>query len=655
MPKPKGVDKLGKKILVVDNHPVMLKFMANLLEKDGHQVLTAENGLDALDTLRSFVPDVIFIDLVMPNIDGKKLCQIIRKKPELKDVSLIILSAIAAEQELNFTEFGANAWIAKGPFNKMSEQIHAVMEQLPMTTSVALLGQIIGLEGASPRQITKELLSIKRHFEVIMERMSEGILEITPEGRIVYTNPSSTALIGIAEERLLASNFTDLFQEMDCQMIKDQLVTMQTQPKTMIKDFPVMINSKQILLNILPVINEKHKTFIIILNDVSERKRMEAQLIQAQKMEAIGTLAGGIAHDFNNLLMVIQGNISLMLLDIDPSHPHYEMLKNVENQVQSGSKLTGQLLGYARKGRYEIKPLYLSQLLEEISEAFGRTRKNITIHRELGQDLIPIEADQGQIEQVLMNLFVNAADAMAEGGDLFLKMSNITHEEIKGKIYDPKPGDYVLLTVADTGTGMDQKTLGRIFDPFFTTKELGRGTGLGLASVYGIIKGHGGYIDVESERGRGTTFKIFLPVSKKKVQETIKTPDLLMKGTETILLIDDEEMVLEVGEKFLKVMGYHVLTSRDGREAIEVCRKNREAIDLVVLDIVMPNMGGGEIFDRLKEINPNIKVLLSSGYSIDGEATKILERGCNGFIQKPFDVKQLSQTIRAILDKKRIE
>jgi len=655
LPKPKGVDKLGKKILVVDNHPVMLKFMTNLLEKDGHQVLTAENGLDALDTLRSFVPDVIFIDLVMPNIDGKKLCQIIRKKPELKDVSLIILSAIAAEQELNFTEFGANACIAKGPFNKMSEQIHAVMEQLPMTTSVALPGQIIGLEGASPRQITKELLSIKKHFEVIMERMSEGILEITPERRIVYTNPSSTALIGIAEERLLASNFTDLFQETDCQMIKDQLVTMQTQPKTMIKDFPVMINSKQILLNILPVISEKHKTFIIILNDVSERKRMEAQLLQAQKMEAIGTLAGGIAHDFNNLLMVIQGNISLMLLDIDPSHPHYEMLKNVENQVQSGSKLTGQLLGYARKGRYEIKPLYLNQLLEEISEAFGRTRKNITIHRELGQDLIPIEADQGQIEQVLMNLFVNAADAMAEGGDLFLKMSNITHEEIKGKIYDPKPGDYALLTVADTGIGIDQKTLGRIFDPFFTTKELGRGTGLGLASVYGIIKGHGGYIDVESERGRGTTFKIFLPISKKKVQETIKTPDLLMKGTETLLLVDDEGMVLGVGEKFLKVMGYHVLTSRDGREAIEVYRKNREAIDLVVLDIVMPNMGGGEIFDRLKEINPNIKVLLSSGYSIDGEATKILERGCNGFIQKPFDVKQLSQTIRAILDKKRIE
>jgi PAS domain S-box-containing protein len=649
------VDKLGKKILVVDNHPVMLKFMTNLLEKDGHQVLTAENGLDALDTLRNFVPDVIFIDLVMPNIDGRKLCQIIRKKPELKDVSLIILSAIAAEEELNFTEFGANACIAKGPFNKMSEQIHAVMEQLPMTTSVALPGQIIGLEGASPRQITKELLSIKRHFEVIMERMSEGILEITPEGRIVYTNPSSTALIGIAEEGLLASNFTGLFQETDCQMIKDHLVTMQTQPKTMIKDFPVMINSKQILLNILPVINEKHKTCIIILNDVSERKRMEAQLIQAQKMEAIGTLAGGIAHDFNNLLMVIQGNISLMLLDIDPSHPHYEMLKNVENQVQSGSKLTGQLLGYARKGRYEIKPLYLSQLLEEISEAFGRTRKNITIHRELGQDLIPIEADQGQIEQVLINLFVNAADAMAEGGDLFLKMSNITHEEIKGKIYDPKPGDYVLLTVADTGTGMDQKSLGRIFDPFFTTKELGRGTGLGLASVYGIIKGHGGYIDVESERGRGTTFKIFLPVSKKKVQETIKTPDLLMKGTETILLVDDEEMVLGVGEKFLKVMGYHVLTSRDGREAIEVYRKNWEAIDLVVLDIIMPNMGGGEIFDRVKEINPNIKVLLSSGYSIDGEATKILERGCNGFIQKPFDVKQLSQTIRAILDKKKIE
>jgi CheY-like chemotaxis protein len=376
---------------------------------------------------------------------------------------------------------------------------------------------------------------------------------------------------------------------------------------------------------------------------------MEAQFLQAQKMEAIGTLAGGIAHDFNNLLMVIQGNASLMLLNVDPLHPHHEMLLSIIRQVQSGSKLTNQLLGYARKGRYEVKFLQLNQLVEETSQAFGRTRKEIIIHQELSNDLFPIEGDLGQIEQVLMNLFVNAADAIDQGGDIFLKTINIPYGDIRGKLYNPKPGDYVLLTVRDTGVGMDQKTLDRIFEPFFTTKELGRGTGLGLASVYGIVKGHGGYIDVESEEGQGTTFKIYLPASNGEIQKTIEVPDHIIKGTGTILLVDDEEMVLEVGERFLKVMGYQVLTAREGREAIEVYQKHRETIDLVLLDIIMPNMKGGEVFDRLKEISPDIKVLLSSGYSIDGEASQILERGCGGFIQKPFDMKQLSQSIGALL------
>jgi len=642
---------MTKKILVVDNHPVMLKFMTELLEKEGHQVKTAGSGLDGLDILRIFIPDVIFVDLIIPNIDGKKFCQIIRKIPGLKDVFLIVLSAIAAEENVNFTEFGANVCIAKAPFNMMAKYIHAVMDQLSLAPGVSLSDQVIGFSDVFPRHITEELLFVKRHFEAILGTMSEGILEITSEGRIVYANPAAIALIGILEETLLASNFTDQFKQTDGQMIKDQLMAINNQPKTVIRDFPVLINGKQILLNILPVTDERHRTIIIILNDVSERKRMEAQLLQAQKMEAIGTLAGGIAHDFNNLLMVIQGNTSLMLLNVDPSHPHYEMLLSIEKQIQSGSKLTNQLLGYARKGKYEVKAIQLNQLVEETSKAFGRTRKEITIHRQLADDLFPIEGDPGQIEQVLMNLFVNAADAMPEGGDLFLKTRNTSHRDIKGKLYQPKPGDYVLLTIADTGIGMDPKTLECIFDPFFTTKELGRGTGLGLASVYGIIKGHDGYIDVESEKGQGTTFKIYLPASVKKVQETVKTADLIMKGTETILLVDDEEEVLKVGEKFLKAMGYQVLTAHDGKEAIEVHQKHQESIDLVLLDIVMPIMGGSEVFDRLKKINPNIKVLISSGYSIDGEATKILERGGSGFIQKPFDIKQLSQSIRVILDK----
>jgi len=384
--------------------------------------------------------------------------------------------------------------------------------------------------------------------------------------------------------------------------------------------------------------------------DMTGHKDLEAQLLQAQKMEAIGTLAGGIAHDFNNLLMGIQGNVSLMLMDADSAHPYYERLQNVERQIQSGIRLTSHLLGYARKGKYEVKPVNLNQLVKETSETFGRTRKDITIRQELAKNLFPIEADQGQIEQVLFNLYVNAGDAMAGGGDLNLKTMNVAHGNMEGKLYDPKPGNYVMLTVTDTGTGMNKKTMERIFDPFFTTKEMGRGTGLGLASTYGIIKSHAGYIDVDSKKGHGTTFSIYLPASEKPAHKAVKRADQVLKGTETVLLVDDEEEIRQVGKDLLEAMGYQVLLATDGKEAVKLYKKHRDDIEIVLLDMVMPNMGGGETYDTMKKINPEIKALLFSGYSITGKATEILERGCNGFLQKPFTMKALSGKIREILE-----
>lgn len=396
----------------------------------------------------------------------------------------------------------------------------------------------------------------------------------------------------------------------------------------------------------------KPKAVIEISRDITKQKqaeeeksKLEARLQVAQKMEAIGTLAGGIAHDFNNLLMSIQGNISLILIKMDPTHAYRKRLKNIERQVQSGARLTSHLLGYASKGKYEVKAVDLSQLLEDILETFARTRKGITIQQDFAEDLSAIEADAGQIEQVLLNIFINASDAMHGGGNLILKSINVTHKEMKGKLYKPKPGNYVLLTVTDTGIGMNKKTIERIFDPFFTTKEMGRGTGLGLASVYGIIKAHGGYIDVESKKGQGTTFSIYMPASEKKHQQVVKTAEGVIKGTGTVLLVDDEEIVAKVGQDLLEALGYRVLIANDGKETIEVYRKNWKNIDIVILDMVMPNIGGGETYDRMKEINQDVKVLLSSGYSIDGEAANILERGCNGFIQKPFNINDLSQKI----------
>lgn len=383
----------------------------------------------------------------------------------------------------------------------------------------------------------------------------------------------------------------------------------------------------------------------------AEKQQLEEQLRHAQKLEAIGTLAGGIAHDFNNILTVIQSSAQLISMDLDSAHPHYELVEEIEARTQIAAHLTQQLLGFARGGKYEIKIFNLNDEVQASATAFGRTKKEINIHFNLQEDLPPIQADVGQIEQVLINLYVNAAQAMPDGGDIFLETRIMTNKDIKGKHFRIEPGNYILLSVKDTGLGMDKETQARIFEPFFTTRRMGRGTGLGLASVYGIIKSHKGHIEVESQLGRGTTFKIYLPVSKKKITEPAKTARKMSTGTETILVVDDEDPVLKVSVRALHRMGYTVLEAKGGHEAVEIYKANKDKIDLVILDMVMPDMGGGKVYDRLKAINQDIKVLLCSGYSIDGQASKILERGCNGFLQKPFDMKELSGRIREIVEK----
>ena len=379
------------------------------------------------------------------------------------------------------------------------------------------------------------------------------------------------------------------------------------------------------------------------------KKELEKRYYQAQKMKAIGALAGGIARDFNNLLMAIQGHISMMEMEIDPSRPYYERLKSIEKQVQKGVNFTSRLFGYARKGIYEVRPIDLNKLVKETSDSFSKSKKEIVIYHKLEGDLLSIEADRGQIEQVLMNMYENAADAMTDGGDLILKTFNMAHQDMKDGLYNLTPGNYVVLTITDTGKGMDKETMERIFDPFFTTKKIGRGTGLGLASVYSIITAHGGHIDVKSKDGHETTFSIYFPASTKKVEKDERSFDQLIKGTGTVLLVDDEEMILDVSKDLLETVGYQAIIARSGEEAIEFYKKNKDDIDIVLLDISMPGMGGGETYDRLKEINPDIKVLLSTGFGIDGEANSILDRGANGFIQKPFKMNELSEKINEIL------
>ncbi|MBN2844594.1 MAG: response regulator, partial [Deltaproteobacteria bacterium] len=307
-------------------------------------------------------------------------------------------------------------------------------------------------------------------------------------------------------------------------------------------------------------------------------------------------------------------------------------------------------LGFARGGRYEVKPTDMNDIVEKTSAMFGRTKKEITIHRKYKKDLWTVDADRTQMEQVFLNLYVNAWQAMPGGGDIFLETDNDLLNDDEALPIALASGKYVKITVRDTGTGMDAKILERIFDPFFTTKEMGRGTGLGLATVYGIIKGHGGLIDVTSEPGQGTTFIIYLPATEKAIVRDDKDDENVYRGNETILLIDDETIVLDVNKELLESLGYHVHVASIGEEAISLYNEKKGEIDLVILDMIMPGMSGEEIFNRVQAINPRQKVLLSSGYSIDGRARGILERGGEGFIQKPFNLKQLAREVRAILD-----
>jgi len=387
----------------------------------------------------------------------------------------------------------------------------------------------------------------------------------------------------------------------------------------------------------------------------AKRVELESQLQHAQKMEAVGTLAGGIAHDFNNLLMGIQGYASLMLLNTDKNHNHYGKLKNIEHYVVRGADLTRQLLGFARGGKYEIKPTDMNELITKSSRMFGRTKKDVSLTTKLEPNIWTVEVDQGQIEQVLLNLYLNASQAMPGGGRIDIETQNRVLDETETQNSYYKPGKYVRISVKDTGVGMDEKTKQRIFEPFFTTKEMGRGTGLGLASAYGIVKSHGGFIEVASEIAHGSDFIIHLPISTKALQKGNPIQKAkLCKGDETILLVDDEAAILDVGTEMLNKLNYRVISARSGKEAVELFMKKKDEIHLIILDMIMPEMNGTETFNLLNQIQPGFKVLVSSGYSLSEEAARISNLGFNSFIQKPFDIYHISTKIREVLDKDKL-
>jgi len=525
-------------------------------------------------------------------------------------------------------------------------------ESFSETILIAFIGflvMLIIIKGIRKCKKDEEtILESREKYRTLVETIGDIVFTLDLDGRFTYLNSECEKIVHYNIHELIGCPFTDVLVPEYIESTVNNFKRGLSGKKIPVYEIELLDKFGEkvpVELKVKSLLDPDGKIIgrIGVARNISEKKKLETQLQNVQKMEAIGTLAGGIAHDFNNLLTGILGNISLMLLGMSSSDPIYEILKNLEQYVQNGANLTKQLLSFAIGGKYEVQQTDVNDLVKKTVGIFSRTKKEIAIYEKYAEDLCFVEVDQGQIGQVLLNIYVNALQAMPGGGELYIKTENITLDEDYVRPFNLKSGGYIKISVTDTGVGMNDSIKQRIFEPFFTTKKKGRGTGLGLASAYRIVKSHKGIINVYSEKGKGTTFNIYLPTSKKEADEESLTVDneKILGGDETILLVDDDDMVIYIGVKMLEKMGYKVMKARTGKEAIEIYRENQKKIDLVVLDMIMPEMGGGEVYDFLKSINPRIKVLLSSGYSLKGEAREILERGCNGFIQKPINMKDL--------------
>ncbi len=496
------------------------------------------------------------------------------------------------------------------------------------------------------------LFESEKRFAAISETAQDWIFSKNNQMVYTFVNPSMCWDLGLRASEILGKTALEIYDrqtaarlaEMDKTVLAGEVIN---------TDLTIRLRGEERIVNIVkvPMTDEAGRFIGLsgIVRDITRRKAMEESIMRAEKLDTIGVLAGGVAHDFNNLLMGMYGHVSLMLFGMEKQNKYYERLKNIENCILDATGLTRQLLGFARGGKYEIQTTDLNLVIKKTADMFWRTKKEIRIILEL-RDIWPSEVDRGQVEQVLMNLFINAGQAMPQGGDLIISSQNTVVDEVLAKSHGIAAGKFVEIAVSDTGIGMSQETMKRIFDPFFTTKQHPRGTGLGLSSAEGIVKNHGGFITVSSRRGEGSAFFIYLPASKNVVAVEPAPATGLGYGRETVLFVDDEVLALKAGQDMLEALGYNVLAADSGEEALEIFKENRQSIDMVVLDMIMPDMSGGKLFDILKEMEPEIKVLLASGYSMESQVTDIMQKGCNGFIQKPFSMEKFSREIRKVLD-----
>jgi len=503
------------------------------------------------------------------------------------------------------------------------------------------------------------LRSSEDRYKSLTENAPILIFALNQNGELTYANPAWPKILGYPLQDVVGRKFSQYVctsQKQSHGDLFDQIISGK-KLSAEIKLELIHCDGSTRIFNLTAAVHSdtegRVQGIIGLARDITEETELQEQLLMSQKMKAVGTLAGGIAHDFNNLLMGIQANISLMRLETATDSPLMEKLNRVESQIQSGASLTRQLLGYARKGKYGSHTIDIRRLIEDTLHVVERTNKRIRVRQQFSDEPLFMEADRGQIELVLLNLFVNAVDAMPDGGDLDLSASLWDTTRMNIQWPDVETGCYIYIEVKDTGVGMDEKTRSRIFEPFFTTKDIGHGTGLGLASVYGVVKNHRGFIRAESALGKGTTFKILLPASNtikhaENIPLACREQEVPFDRGGTILIIDDELEILESCGELVKSLGYQAIYAESGDKAVQIYSKHHAEIDFIILDLVMPVLDGMEVYQVLKEMNPDIKVIVSSGYGLDDKTKTILAQGTHLVLTKPYNRNELAAAISQI-------
>ena len=692
-----------KNILIVDDNPQDLSLLQTLLNRHGYGVTAAANGAEALEKARSERPDMIISDILMPIMDGFTLCSEWKRDGRLKDVPFMFYSSSYNDpkDEQYALGLGAERFIVKpqdqqvllGIIEDVFSEKKACRQAKPCEPqrdeavslreyNVVLIRKLedkmVQVEGAK-RRLELEVAERTRIEEVL--RASQKIIEEIINAIPVRVFWKDTNLMYLGCNSIFArdAGFTDpkdVIGKDDYQMgwreqaelyrADDRKVIESGCPKLLIEEPQTTAegNTITLLTSKIPLRNSDGEIGGVIgtYYDISdfkraeaEKEKLQAQLQQAMKMEAVGRLAGGVAHDFNNLLTVIMGYSELLLQKVGKESPMHRDVEEIKRAGERASSLTQQLLAFSRKQIIEPKVVRLDLLVADMQAMLIRLiGEDIALQATTGKSLGSVKVDPGQFQQILMNLVVNARDAMPDGGKIVVEAANVDLDEGYCAVHPYiVPGRFVMLSVSDTGHGMSEEVKAHIFEPFFTTKERGRGTGLGLATAYGMVKQSGGSIEVYSEAGIGTTFKIYLPHVEEEASPSVKDdrPQEMRGGSEIVLLVEDEDIVRNLCIRILERLGYNVLQARNGAEAIALAQGYGDRIDLLLTDVVMPGMNGAELARQLVLHNPRMKVLFTSGYTDDAIVRHgILEEGVS-FIGKPYTPSALAKKVRGVLDR----